>query len=74
MKAQRARSLAPERLIAVSVVTDADEERRLFEAWEDHDIPIPRHTISSPIASGPNRCSTSSTSSTPKAQISGAPR
>ena len=46
---QYARSLAPERLIAVSVVTDADEQRHLVEAWENHDIPIPLHTISSPF-------------------------
>ena len=45
---QYARSLAPERLIAVSVVTDAEEQERLAEAWADHDMPIELHTISSP--------------------------
>ena len=45
---QYARSLAPERLIAVSVVTDDEEARRLTDAWSDHHLPIPLHTISSP--------------------------
>ncbi len=45
---QYARELAPERLIAVSVVTDQDEQERLAKAWADHDVPIPLHTIASP--------------------------
>jgi amino acid transporter len=45
---QYARELAPERLIAVSVVTDGEEQERLAKAWADHDLPIPLHTISSP--------------------------
>ena len=43
-----AKSLAPERLIAVSVVTDAEEQERLAEAWTDFDMPIQLHTIASP--------------------------
>ena len=45
---QYARSLAPERLMAVSVVTDHDEHDRLVEAWAAHDLPVPLHTIASP--------------------------
>ena len=45
---QYARSLAPERLIAVSVVTDHDEQERLVQDWADHEIPVPLHTIASP--------------------------
>ena len=45
---QYARSLAPERLLAVSVVTDHEEQDRLTEAWVEYGIPIPLHTISSP--------------------------
>ena len=45
---QYAKSLAPERLIAVSVVTDAEEQERVAEAWAAHGMPIPLHTISSP--------------------------
>jgi amino acid transporter len=45
---QYARELAPERLIAVSVVTDQEEQERLAKAWADNDIPIPVHTIASP--------------------------
>jgi amino acid transporter len=45
---QYARELAPERLIAVSVVTDGEEQERLAKAWADHDLPIPLHTIASP--------------------------
>ena len=45
---QYARSLAPERLIAISIVTDHDEHQRLVEAWDSFDLPIPLHTIASP--------------------------
>jgi hypothetical protein len=45
---QYARELAPERLIAVSVVTDQEEQERLATAWADHNVPIPLHTIASP--------------------------
>jgi amino acid transporter len=43
-----ARSLAPDRLIAVSIVQDHDEELRLREQWHEFDIPVELHTISSP--------------------------
>jgi amino acid transporter len=43
-----ARSLSPDRLIAVSVVQDHDEEVRLREQWLEFDIPVELHTISSP--------------------------
>ena len=45
---QYARSLAPERLIAVSVVATPEEERELIDAWDAHQMPVPLHTISSP--------------------------
>ena len=45
---QYARSLHPERLIAVSVITDGEEQDRLAQAWADNDMPIELHTISSP--------------------------
>ncbi|MEI7548297.1 MAG: DNA-binding protein, partial [Actinomycetota bacterium] len=43
-----ARSLSPERIIALSVVQDPEEERHLHAQWHDHDIPIELHTVSSP--------------------------
>jgi amino acid transporter len=43
-----ARSLAPDRLLAVSVIADPDEEHALMDAWADHEIRIPLHTIASP--------------------------
>jgi amino acid transporter len=43
-----ARSLAPERLIAVSVVTDQEEHDRLVEEWAEYDLPVELHTIASP--------------------------
>ena len=46
---QYARSLAPERLLAVSVVTDRDEQERLVADWDRHGISIPLHTIASPF-------------------------
>jgi amino acid transporter len=45
---QYAKSLAPERLIAVSVVTDAEEAERVTEEWASHEMPIELHTIHSP--------------------------
>ena len=43
-----ARSLAPDRLIAVSVVTDDDEAVQLAEQWAKHDVPVELHAIHSP--------------------------
>ena len=43
-----ARSLAPDRLLAVSVIADPEEEHALVDAWADHEIRIPLHTIASP--------------------------
>ncbi|CAB4895524.1 unannotated protein [freshwater metagenome] len=45
---QYAKSLAPDRLIAVSVVSDPEEERHFREQWDLFDIPIDLQTISSP--------------------------
>jgi amino acid transporter len=45
---QYARELAPDRLLAVSVVTGGEEQEQLARAWEQYDIPIPVHTILSP--------------------------
>ncbi len=43
-----ARSLAPDRLIAVSVVGDPAEQEALTKAWAEHKIPVELHTIFSP--------------------------
>ncbi|MDO8392716.1 MAG: APC family permease [Actinomycetota bacterium] len=43
-----ARSLSPERIIALSVVQDPEEERLLHAQWDEHDIAIELHTVSSP--------------------------
>ncbi len=43
-----ARSLAPDRLIAVSVVGDAQEQEEVMKAWSEYNVPIELHTISSP--------------------------
>ena len=45
---QYARSLAPDRLIAVSVVSDPEEEHHLRDQWEAFELPVELHTISSP--------------------------
>jgi len=45
---QYARSLAPERIIALSIVQDPEEERALHQQWDDYNVPIELHTISSP--------------------------
>ncbi len=43
-----ARSLAPERIIGLSIVQDAEEEHRLREQWDAFDVPIELQTVSSP--------------------------
>ncbi|MGD9702300.1 MAG: APC family permease [Acidimicrobiia bacterium] len=43
-----ARSLAPDRLIATSVVTDEEEQRAITEAWAKYDLPMELHLLSSP--------------------------
>ncbi|MGH9187487.1 MAG: APC family permease [Acidimicrobiales bacterium] len=43
-----ARSLAPDRLIAVNVAGDAEEQEAITKAWADHQIPVELHTIYSP--------------------------
>jgi amino acid transporter len=43
-----ARSLNPEKLLAVSVVTDDEEQEQLLDAWDAYGIQVPLHTISSP--------------------------
>lgn len=45
---QYARSLNPERIIALSIVQDPEEERALHQQWDDYNVPIELHTISSP--------------------------
>jgi amino acid transporter len=40
-----ARSLAPDRIIALSVVGDAEEQEAMQRAWEEYRIPIELHTI-----------------------------
>jgi amino acid transporter len=45
---QYARSLAPERLIAVTVASNDDERVRLERQWSDFDVPIELHTVYSP--------------------------
>jgi hypothetical protein len=45
---QYARSLAPDRLLAVSVVHEPHEQEAMSEAWDHHKIPIELHTIYSP--------------------------
>ena len=45
---QYARSLAPDRLVAICVVGDADEQRAIERQWDDRDIQIELHTIYSP--------------------------
>ncbi len=43
-----ARSLAPDRLLALSVVGDADEQRALQADWDKRDIPVELHLVFSP--------------------------
>lgn len=43
-----ARSLNPDRLVAVSVVASPEEQERITQQWEDHQIPVELRTLYSP--------------------------
>jgi amino acid transporter len=43
-----ARSLNPDRLVAVSVVSSPEEQERINKQWEDHQIPVELVTLYSP--------------------------
>ncbi|HEX7134672.1 MAG TPA: APC family permease [Iamia sp.] len=43
-----ARSLNPDRLLAVTVVADAEQQDAITRAWAEHDIPIELRTLYSP--------------------------
>jgi amino acid transporter len=43
-----ARSLAPDRLVAISVAVDATDQERINKDWADHEIPIDLHVVYSP--------------------------
>ncbi len=43
-----ARSLAPDRLLAISVVGDPAEQEELTRQWDAHNIPVELHSIYSP--------------------------
>jgi amino acid transporter len=43
-----ARSLNPDRLVAVTVVSNPEEQERITRQWEDHQIPVELRTLYSP--------------------------
>jgi hypothetical protein len=42
------RSMSPDRLVAISVVSSADDERRVVDAWERFQLPVELRTVFSP--------------------------
>ncbi len=44
-----ARAMRPDRLVAISVVIDADEERRVVDDWERFELPVELRTVFSPF-------------------------
>lgn len=42
---QYARSLKPDRIVAVSVVSDDEDRRRIEQQWADYDVPIDLDTV-----------------------------
>lgn len=45
---QYARSLNPDRIMAVTVASDDDDRRRIEQQWADYDVPIELHIVYSP--------------------------
>ena len=46
---QYAQSLNPDRLLAVTVVSDDEDRLRMEQQWADYDIPVELHTVYSPF-------------------------
>jgi amino acid transporter len=46
---QYAKSLRPDRILAVTVVSDDEDRRNIERQWADYDIPIELHTVYSPF-------------------------
>jgi hypothetical protein len=44
-----ARSMSPDRLVAISVVSSGDEERKIVDAWEAFALPVELRTVFSPF-------------------------
>ena len=44
-----ARSMRPDRLVAISVVTSAEEETAVVDAWEKFELPVELRTVFSPF-------------------------
>ncbi|HYI62242.1 MAG TPA: APC family permease [Acidimicrobiales bacterium] len=44
-----ARSLRPDRLLAVSVVASAEQQEAITRSWEEHEIPVELRTLYSPF-------------------------
>jgi amino acid transporter len=44
-----ARSMSPDRLVAISVVTDAEEEAKVVDDWEKFELPVELRTVFSPF-------------------------
>lgn len=44
-----ARSMSPDRLVAISVVNSAEEETAIVDAWEAFDLPVELRTLFSPF-------------------------
>jgi amino acid transporter len=43
-----ARSLSPDRLLAVTVVSEPEQQEKIAAAWERYDVPVELHTLHSP--------------------------
>jgi amino acid transporter len=46
---QYARSLNPDRIMAVTVASDDEERQRIEQLWADYEVPIELHTVYSPF-------------------------
>ena len=46
---QYARSLNPDRILAVTVASDDEDRKRIEQQWRDYRVPIDLHTIYSPF-------------------------
>ena len=69
-----AKSLRPNRLLAVTVVSDEDEQEKIARDWAHFGIDVPLEIVYSPVpGAGPARCCASSTSSTPSGRTTSSP-
>ena len=68
-----AKSLAPDRLVALTVAAEAEEAERVQQQWEQYGLDVPLRVLSSPYRELTAPVSPTSTTSTPSTTTTSSP-